>query len=228
LCLLEDGAVVVDRVIEPSGTHRQETAAALLPSIKQVLQDASWDKSSLSALVVGQGPGSFTGVRTSVVTARTLAQALNLPLLGVCRLECVAQEMNGPAAVVLSGAPNHYFVAGYDAGESKVLKVTLEPCYLNLSDVVLKLKPFKRWAADHAALETLGDNLTSGEPLPAIKNLALVQAQIAWARLSQKADNSDCQVENYPWYQVEPLYLRGASVTLKKTHGDSSKSHDPS
>lgn len=230
LCLLEDGQVVMEKVVAPSGQHRQETAAMLLPSINQLLKEAGWDKSQLNALVVGQGPGSFTGVRTSVVTARTLAQALELPLLGVCRLECVAQEINAPTAVVFSGAPNHYFVAGYDADDSKLLKVVIEPCYLNLSDLLPKLKDFKRWTADHAALESLSNNLANGEPLPVIKNIAAVQAKIAWQRFSSQAGEGQVSkpAETFPWYQVEPLYLRGASVTIKKTHGDSSKSHDPS
>jgi len=232
LCLMQDGQVVAEKVVEPSGGNRQQAAALLIPAIDDACKEVQWEKKQVAALVVGQGPGSFTGVRTSIVTARSLAQALNLPLLGVCKLECVASQLPKPAAGVLSGAPQHYFVAGYEDAEHNLLTPSLPPSYLNLSDLVVKLKPFKHWVADPQALETLSGSLPSGESLPVIKNIAVTQAQIAWNRLSLKAKEMPGDerrlAQEFPWHQVEPLYLRGASVTIKKTHGDSSKSHDPS
>jgi tRNA threonylcarbamoyl adenosine modification protein YeaZ len=231
---MQDGQVVWEKVLAPSGENRQQAASLLIPAIDEACKEVQWKKDQIGALVVGQGPGSFTGVRTAVVTARSLAQALNLPLLGVCKLECVASCLPKPAAVVFSGAPQHYFVAGYEDGEHSLLAASLPPSYVNLSDLVLKLKPFQNWVADPPALETLSNSLPAGRNLPLIKNIAVEQAQIAWNRLSLKAkempgdDRVSQLAEEFPWHQVEPLYLRGASVTIKKTHGDSSKSHDPS
>ncbi|WP_010475662.1 tRNA (adenosine(37)-N6)-threonylcarbamoyltransferase complex dimerization subunit type 1 TsaB [Acaryochloris sp. CCMEE 5410] len=56
--------------------------------LKDFLAPLSW--SDLGWLVVAQGPGSFTGTRIGVVTARTLAQQLNIPLYGVSTLTAQA------------------------------------------------------------------------------------------------------------------------------------------
>ena len=53
-----------------------------------------------SFLAVAQGPGGFTGTRIGVVTARTLAQQLEVPLLGVSSLAAVAQRAIAPAAAL--------------------------------------------------------------------------------------------------------------------------------
>lgn len=58
----------------------------LLPAIDDFLRERSWDLKEIGRLGVGHGPGSFTGLRIGVVTARTFAQGLNIPLVGVSSL----------------------------------------------------------------------------------------------------------------------------------------------
>jgi tRNA threonylcarbamoyl adenosine modification protein YeaZ len=66
-----------------SGLH-QHLAAMLLP---QTWQD-------LAFIAVAKGPGGFTGTRVGVVTARTIAQQLNIPLFGISNLAAVAAAHN--------------------------------------------------------------------------------------------------------------------------------------
>jgi tRNA threonylcarbamoyl adenosine modification protein YeaZ len=64
----------------------------LTPLIEQCLAEARLTPHDLSVLVVGLGPGPFTGLRVGIVTARVLASALGLRLHGVCSLDVIARQ----------------------------------------------------------------------------------------------------------------------------------------
>jgi tRNA threonylcarbamoyladenosine biosynthesis protein TsaB len=84
---LHDGDAVVAEVTTVDPLRHGELLA---PSIDAVLRQAKAQISDLSRIAVGVGPGPFTGLRVGIVTARTLAAALGLPLDGICTLDVVA------------------------------------------------------------------------------------------------------------------------------------------
>ncbi len=65
VCLAEGSRVIAERVIRGQGSHSSD----LIPTIDGVLREAGADLSELAGLVVGAGPGSFTGVRVAAETA---------------------------------------------------------------------------------------------------------------------------------------------------------------
>jgi tRNA threonylcarbamoyl adenosine modification protein YeaZ len=228
LCLMDSGQVVVGREIPPTAANRQEAVTMLVPSIDAALKEAGWEKQSLTCLVVGQGPGSFTGIRTAVVTAKTLAQALKLPLLGASSLECYAHQAHSPVAVLLSGAPGYFFAAAYSAGGD----LQVPPAYLSCDAAVETFKPFPRWLADDAVRQQLEPAASHCEPLPVLKNIAVIQAQIVQDRLSLRVrdrlsgEERAKLAEEFSWRHVEPLYLRSPSVTVKKSDANQDQADD--
>ncbi|WP_282209701.1 tRNA (adenosine(37)-N6)-threonylcarbamoyltransferase complex transferase subunit TsaD [Parvibacter caecicola] len=62
----------------------------LLPEIEQLLRKAGVERSSIACVAVGRGPGSFTGVRIAVATAKGIASALGAALVGLSSLDAVA------------------------------------------------------------------------------------------------------------------------------------------
>jgi len=62
----------------------------LLPNLVCLLQQARVELGSVGAIIVAKGPGSFNGLRVGISTAKGLASALNIPLLGVNTLEAEA------------------------------------------------------------------------------------------------------------------------------------------
>jgi tRNA threonylcarbamoyladenosine biosynthesis protein TsaB len=74
------------------GVGGPNASAQLIPSIHQLLAQAQLQLSDLTALVVGQGPGSFTGLRTACAVAQGLALGANLKVIPVDSLKAVAED----------------------------------------------------------------------------------------------------------------------------------------
>ncbi|WP_083851570.1 tRNA (adenosine(37)-N6)-threonylcarbamoyltransferase complex dimerization subunit type 1 TsaB, partial [Sedimentibacter sp. B4] len=63
--------------------------------VRRVLAEAGAKPAELSGIAVGVGPGPFTGLRVGVAAAVTMAEALGIPVRGVCSLDVVALEWAG-------------------------------------------------------------------------------------------------------------------------------------
>ncbi|GAB2886575.1 tRNA (adenosine(37)-N6)-threonylcarbamoyltransferase complex dimerization subunit type 1 TsaB [Nocardioides pacificus] len=114
---LHDGEdVVAERVSERPMKHGEQLA----PLIEQVLADAGLVREDLTAIAVGVGPGPFTGLRVGLVTARTLAMVLEIPVYGVCSLDVLAVEaahtgaVEGPFVVTTDARRKEVYLASYD------------------------------------------------------------------------------------------------------------------
>ena len=121
-------SVVVIGRDRPVSVSRREVrhrhGSHVLEQIDEVLAAADLTIADIEALVVGTGPGSFTGLRVGMATAKTLAYARSLPLVGVrsstaLRQAAVEAGAASDVAMVLpAGARDHYLVR---VGEDPVL-----------------------------------------------------------------------------------------------------------
>ncbi|HEY5659890.1 MAG TPA: tRNA (adenosine(37)-N6)-threonylcarbamoyltransferase complex dimerization subunit type 1 TsaB [Gaiellaceae bacterium] len=100
---LVDGAEVLG--------ERVSRAATLLEDVDALLRQAGMQTRDLEALAVGTGPGSFTGVRIGLSTARGLALALGIPVAGVSTLDALASGALG-ALPVIDARRREVFVPG--------------------------------------------------------------------------------------------------------------------
>jgi tRNA threonylcarbamoyladenosine biosynthesis protein TsaB len=84
---------------------------------------AGWG--SVDRIAVGLGPGSFTGLRVAIATARGLAAGLGLPVYGICTLDAIGQGMvetgvEGECLAVLDGYRGEVFAALYSAAGARI------------------------------------------------------------------------------------------------------------
>ena len=84
--LCRDGEILAYSFQRTALTH----SATLLPMIDDMLQNSGTDKAAIDAVAVARGPGSFTGVRIGVSTAKGLCWGLDRPAIGVSTLEAMA------------------------------------------------------------------------------------------------------------------------------------------
>lgn len=96
VALAESGRLLAEITLQTRKTHSEH----LLPHIADLLEKASQKRSDLTAIAVSIGPGSFTGLRIGLATAKALAYALKLPLVGVPTLAALAFGCYAPGVTL--------------------------------------------------------------------------------------------------------------------------------
>ena len=93
--------------------------------ISQVVADSGLEISEITDVVVGVGPGPFTGLRVGLVTAAVFAHARNIPIHGICSLDAIAFDYAKPCVVVTDARRKELYWARYEdkrIGEPQVSK----------------------------------------------------------------------------------------------------------
>lgn len=102
----------------------------MFDSIKRILNEASISIKDLSLIGVGIGPGSFTGVRIAVSTARMIAQILNIPLIGITTQDIFAASAPGNSdekvLIAFDAKKSRVFGALYNGGNAALLEVIID------------------------------------------------------------------------------------------------------
>jgi tRNA threonylcarbamoyl adenosine modification protein YeaZ len=101
-----DGALL-DAVDWPADYRHGET---LLPAIDALLGRLVIERGRLAAIVVGTGPGAFTGLRVGIATAKGIAHALDRPLIGIPTAEALLAGAPGDAVLLLPAGPSDRLV----------------------------------------------------------------------------------------------------------------------
>jgi len=84
----DDDRVLTADVVADSRAHVEQ----LMPLVRTTLASTGVELADLSRIVVGLGPGPFTGLRVGVVTGWTLAATLGIPSHGICTLDVIARQ----------------------------------------------------------------------------------------------------------------------------------------
>lgn len=88
-------------------------AERLLPLLEEALAAGGAEWRDLDGLAVCTGPGNFTGIRIAVAAARGLAMSLEIPALGVTRLEALAAETRGPVEAAIDARRGGLWVQAF-------------------------------------------------------------------------------------------------------------------
>jgi tRNA threonylcarbamoyl adenosine modification protein YeaZ len=112
IVLLPDGAVLAERVTVDARAH----AERLTPNVVAALGDAGLAMADLDAVVVGCGPGPFTGLRAGMATGAAYGHALDIPVRGVCSLDAIGALTTGDVLVVTDARRREIYWARYQDG----------------------------------------------------------------------------------------------------------------
>ncbi|MFD7862720.1 tRNA (adenosine(37)-N6)-threonylcarbamoyltransferase complex dimerization subunit type 1 TsaB [Streptomyces sp. NPDC059783] len=118
---LHDGT----RVVAESGqVDARRHGELLLPAVDRVLAEAGTTLDAVTGVVVGVGPGPYTGLRVGLVTAATFGSALSVPVHGVCTLDGLAYAagragLTGPFAVATDARRKEVYWARYEDARTR-------------------------------------------------------------------------------------------------------------
>jgi tRNA threonylcarbamoyladenosine biosynthesis protein TsaB len=110
--------------------ERPRHAERLQPLLEQALEQAGAGWGDVERLCVGVGPGGFTGLRLGIATARALAQARGLPVVGVSSLDALGLALEGRVAALIDARRGEVFAAVYEHGERTLEPVAIAPAAL--------------------------------------------------------------------------------------------------
>jgi tRNA threonylcarbamoyladenosine biosynthesis protein TsaB len=90
VALMDEKRLIAEYTLNLKETH----TSRLMPTIDRMLKDASLTIRDLDEIAVSLGPGSFTGLRIGIATAKGLAQGLNIPVIGIPTLDGLAFNLS--------------------------------------------------------------------------------------------------------------------------------------
>ncbi len=188
LAILEDKQVLAETTINIKKNH----SITLMPAIDFLMASLDWTPKDLDRIVVAEGPGSYTGLRIAVATAKTLAYTLNIELVGMSSLlALVPHQQEGLFVPLMDARRNNVYAGFYENA-----KPVMVEAHLSFEEVLEKVKgtsqvtfvgevgPFVEQIQKHLP------RTDYKETLPNAANLAL----LAW---DKEADSLHDFVPNY-------------------------------
>ena len=104
--------LLAERITVDARAH----AETLTPNILAALQDSDKIMADIDAIVVGCGPGPFTGLRVGMATAAAIGDALKIPVHGICSLDGIGIHTRGDVLVVTDARRREVYWARYRDG----------------------------------------------------------------------------------------------------------------
>ncbi len=150
--------ILAERMVHNKRTH----SVNLLPMIKAVLEESEAGRRNLEGIAVSSGPGSFTGLRIGMSTAKALAAVWNIPVVAVPTLEALAFVLKGHGSLVcpiLNARKNEVYAAVYESPGGDPLTCLYGPVAIRPGELTEKLIEYD------APVTFLGDGMQEFGPL---------------------------------------------------------------
>lgn len=207
----EEGAVLGEVRLGRGRRHAEQLA----PAIEYLCRELDVELARLAGIAVGLGPGLFTGLRVGVTTAKTMAQALRVPVVGVTSLDLVAYPLRHSdrlVVAVLDARRGEVFDARYrpvPGGVQRIGDYDVGPPADLVADLV----------ADGEEVLLAGDGaLRYREELAEVDRSEQAGAAFAFPSGAALVELATARMEreefSAPW-EVEPLYLRRSEAEIE-------------
>lgn len=122
VAVIEDNKLICEYTINTKKTHSQK----LMPMIENMLGLSDLNVREIDAIAVCEGPGSFTGLRIGMATAKAIAHVNDIPVIGVNSLEALAANMNlcdKKICSILDAQRNQVYTGRYQYEGTKLVEI---------------------------------------------------------------------------------------------------------
>lgn len=193
----------VQREVRSHGTvsHNEE----LSQLTQRVLQEAGLTTQNLSGLVLGSGPGSFTGLRIGYSFAKGLALALRLPVTVIPSMQAIAQALEGavgPVVVCADARREEVFVAVYERGSAGQVGQLLAPRIVSKAELAAEVS---KCCGDAVPTWIVEPGLSVG--VTAVGPDHIASGLLGCVRVEELQGFSVASVAS-----IEPLYVRAVAA----------------
>jgi len=211
VAILEDGARVTERVLRAP----MKLLSWLSQAISDILRETDLSLENIDAIATGIGPGSFTGVRLEIATARALAQVRKIPLYGISSLDALAYQSllhQGTIVSIIDARRGEIFAAIYEASEAALKQVGDSLCFP-------KEKVLEKVSGHPGPYCFIGE--TNPDPsffLTHLSNSRQADPDQGFPRASSIARlaHDRRHVLSGDLYSVQPLYIRASQAEIER------------
>ncbi|AXG38571.1 tRNA (adenosine(37)-N6)-threonylcarbamoyltransferase complex dimerization subunit type 1 TsaB [Enterococcus gilvus] len=137
VAVLEDEKVLAHFQLNRKMNH----SLTLMPAIESVMQASGLTPADLDRIVVAKGPGSYTGIRIAVTTAKTLAETLKIQLTTVSSLAVIAGNVQTEKVIIplIDARRNNVYAGAYRWEQGKLVSVMADQ-HMSLTDLLQKIQ----------------------------------------------------------------------------------------
>ena len=212
LAILEDETLLAQMTLNIKKNH----SITLMPAIDFLMKSLDMKPTDLDRIAVAQGPGSYTGLRIAVATAKTLAHTLKIELVGVSSLlALVPEQAEGLVIPVMDARRNNVYAGFYQSGQAvrpeahlplaEVLEIAVaanQPvtfvgetiAFVEQIEAALPQAAIQPTLPDAAAVGRLGLDLPAQSIHDFVPNyLKRVEAEENWLKTHQESSDSYIQ-----------------------------------
>ena len=210
LAILEDEHLLAQTTLNIKKNH----SITLMPAIDFLMNSLDMKPTDLDRIVVAQGPGSYTGLRIAVATAKTLAHTLKIELVGVSSLlALVPEQAEGLVIPVMDARRNNVYAGFYQSGQA-----VRPEAHLPLAEVMEIAGAADQPVTFVGETATFAEQIKDALPQAAIQSTLPDAAAIGRLGLDLPAQSIHDFVPNY-------LKRVEAEENWLKTHQESSDSY---
>ena len=210
LAVLEDEHLLAQTTLNIKKNH----SITLMPAIDFLMNSLDMKPTDLDRIVVAQGPGSYTGLRIAVATAKTLAHTLKIELVGVSSLQAlVPEQAEGLVIPVMDARRNNVYAGFYQSGQA-----VRPEAHLPLAEVLEMAGAANQSVTFVGETATFAEQIKDALPQAAIQSTLPDAAAIGRLGLDLPAQSIHDFVPNY-------LKRVEAEENWLKTHQESSDSY---
>ena len=212
VAVIEDDTLLCEFIINDKKTHSQK----LMPMVEKMLEMSDISIEDMDAIAISSGPGSFTGLRIGMATAKAMAHVNDIPVIPVDSLEAIAWNMNlcdRKIYALLDAQKTNVYVCGYKYVDGE-LKATEKIDVRNIDELLKEVEESGEESifAGEAVYKYI-DKISSVKNIsvPAPSHNVTRASSVCSAAMSKYRKNEDI----HTCYDVNPVYIRKSQAEVQ-------------